>query len=559
MKLLPYKPSFVIALLLAILMTGCARIASVSERRPRLFPVAEEGGDPAVRRMQAAMRTEKRQPLAALGEFLAVAHAASAQLVKDPRNATARETYNFAVARAVTAIQKAQLAPWKSPVRVPSAEGDFLLTWKKDLRPGWNPGLYEFVPADQFDVRGSYVRERSVREGVGAPLVAIGRERNEHYRTEFGLPRTFYGVTALLDFRGRNAVLSFEDPLAVESTRIDGKPLPLAADFTVPLAVLLESAKPQTLGLPRLLQPEKYAETARISRLEPYDPKKTVVLVIHGLMDSEATWTPMINKLRADPQIRANYQFWFFSYPSGYPYPYSAALLRRELDAVGRKFAIRKPMVVIGHSMGGCIGRLLVTDSGTKLWTDIFGKSPAATSLDADDRHLIEETLLFKHRPEVGRVIFISAPLRGSDIARNPLGRIGSMLVKVPSNLQAAGDALRLSAFGSDDLRVKRIPNSIDTLAPNNRFVKSINSIPMKNGVPLHVISGDRGKGGNKDRSKPAMSDGVVPYWSSHIDGAVSELVVPSNHGAHQNATAIEEVRRILVRYSQPGGYALSP
>jgi len=559
MKLRPHTPSFVIALLLAILMTGCARIASVSERRPRLFPVAEEGGEPAVRRMQTAMRTEKRQPLAALGEFLAVARAASAQLVKDPRNATARETYNFAVARAVTAIQKAQLAPWKSPVRVPSAEGDFLLTWKKDLRPGWNPGLYEFVPADQFDVRGSYVSERSVRKGVGAPLVAIGRERNEHYRTEFGLPRTFYGVTALLDFRGRNAELSFEDPLAAETTRIDGNSLPLAADFTVPLAVLLESAKPQTLGLPRLLQPEKYAETARISRLEPYDPNKTVVLVIHGLMDSEATWTPMINKLRADPQIRANYQFWFFSYPSGYPYPYSAALLRRELDAVGRKFAIRKPMVVIGHSMGGCIGRLLVTDTATKLWTDIFGKSPAATRLDADDRHLFEETLLFNHRPEIGRVIFISAPLRGSDIARNPVGRIGSMLVKVPSNLQAAGDSLRLSTFGSDDLRIKNIPNSIDTLAPNNRFVRAINSIPMKTGIPLHVISGDRGKGGSKDHSKPMMSDGVVPYWSSHIDGAVSELVVPSNHGAHQNPTAIEEVRRILVRYSRPGGYALNP
>jgi hypothetical protein len=57
---------------------------------------------------------------------------------------------------------------------------------------------------------------------------------------------------------------------------------------------------------------------------------------------------------------------------------------------------------------------------------------------------------------------------------------------------------------------------------------------------------GDRGKGGNKDRTKPVSSDGVVPYWSSHLGGAQSELIVPSNHSAHQNKQAIAEVARIL-------------
>ena len=57
---------------------------------------------------------------------------------------------------------------------------------------------------------------------------------------------------------------------------------------------------------------------------------------------------------------------------------------------------------------------------------------------------------------------------------------------------------------------------------------------------------GDRGKGGNKDRTKPVSTDSFVPYWSSHLDGAQSELIVPSRHSAHQNEKAIEEVRRIL-------------
>ena len=46
-------------------------------------------------------------------------------------------------------------------------------------------------------------------------------------------------------------------------------------------------------------------------------------------------------------------------------------------------------------------------------------------------------------------------------------------------------------------------------------------------------------------------SDGIVPYWSSHLDGAQSELVVPSSHNAHQNPQAIAEVKRILKLHAQ--------
>jgi len=76
--------------------------------------------------------------------------------------------------------------------------------------------------------------------------------------------------------------------------------------------------------------------------------------------------------------------------------------------------------------------------------------------------------------------------------------------------------------------------------------VKAINTVPVTPGIPYHVICGDRGLGGNKGQSKPVMGDGVVPYWSSHMPGAQSELIVPSDHGAHQSPQAIKEVERIL-------------
>jgi len=62
---------------------------------------------------------------------------------------------------------------------------------------------------------------------------------------------------------------------------------------------------------------------------------------------------------------------------------------------------------------------------------------------------------------------------------------------------------------------------------------------------------GDRGKGRNKDQPQLARSDGFVPYWSSHLDSAQSELIVPSGHGVHQHPEAIMEVRRILFFHRQ--------
>ena len=538
-------PNFAFAILIACALGGCATYSRVTERPPRFRPIAH-----AIARLTnaeativKALQLDRRNPRAALSEYMSAAETALRQFERNPRDENARNDYNFAVARIIAVIGDQKLNPWTQPLRIPASSGDFVLTHKPDPRPLWNPALYRFTPADQFDVHGIYVTERTTRDGIGAPLVAVGREANQDARANFSLPRTYYGVTAIARFEGRRCVLSFEDPLAEETVQVDGHTYPLAADFTVPLAVMLASTNPKKLELARLLNPAKYAETAQISRLQPYDPKKAVVLVVHGLMDSPATWTPMLNTLRGDANIRRNYQFWFYSYPSGYPYPYSASILRRELDAVEKRFPLRKPMVVIGHSMGGCISRLLITDTGDKLWMKLFKKPPEQMPLTPEAREIFTESLIFQHRPEIGRVIFISAPLRGSDLASNWAGRIGSSLVRSPSTLLSAGNSvIKITTFHLDDLKLKRMPNSVDTLAPNNRFVKAINTIPITPGIPYHTIMGDRGKG-----DAPNSSDGVVPYWSSHMDGAKSELIVPSAHSAHQNPQAIQEVRRILM------------
>src|SRR5205807_1028895 len=64
---------------------------------------------------------------------------------------------------------------------------------------------------------------------------------------------------------------------------------------------------------------------------EPYQPGKIPVLFVHGLLSDPLTWATMFNDLRADPELRARYQFWFYFYPTGIPYLETAAELRREL------------------------------------------------------------------------------------------------------------------------------------------------------------------------------------------------------------------------------------
>lgn len=537
----------------ALAISGCATEATISQRVPsfRTLAVAESRMANAEKAIREALHRAPSHPKEALGKYMQAAQTALIQLRANPHDVVALHDYNFAVARMVGVISASGIDIWSHPMNVTVGETSYVLTHRPDPRPMWNPALYTFTPADQFTIGGDYVKEHVTRSGFGAPVVAVGRGMNKEWRTNYLTKKIYYGVTAVARFQGNRCILSFEDPLGKESISLDGRQVPLAADFTVPLAVMLASAGPQVPKLERMLFPQKYAETAHLARLEPYDPHKAVVLVIHGLMDSPSTWAPLIINLRSDPEIRRNYQFWFYSYPSGYPYPHSAALLREKLDDAERRYPTHRPMVVIGHSMGGCISRLLMTDTGELLWTRIFGKTPALTPLPADSKKLLTDALIFKHRPEIGRVIFIAAPLKGSELATISLGRLGSMLIRTPKAILTAGeDTFKITSFRGNELKLKRAPNSIDTLSPRNRFVLAINEIPIVSGIPHHVIAGDRGHG-----DAPHSSDGVVPYWSSHMETAYSESIVPSDHSAHQNSKTFAEVARILKLNAESGAH----
>src|SRR5262245_41233882 len=79
-------------------------------------------------------------------------------------------------------------------------------------------------------------------------------------------------------------------------------------------------------------------EPTGLSLLGPYQRGKIPVVFVHGLWASPWSRTRMIENLEGDASLSDRYQYWTFGYSTGDPIPYSAALLRRDLDEVRRKF-----------------------------------------------------------------------------------------------------------------------------------------------------------------------------------------------------------------------------
>jgi pimeloyl-ACP methyl ester carboxylesterase len=524
---------------------GCTHIATVKETRARL-PAATEGDEQLKAAKQCLVSADREQPFASLGNDLTAVKLSLQVLEQRPNDLSAQSIYNFSVARAVEDVENAKIQPWQRKIDVRAGlatdAGKFSLTSPKPMDLDHDPSRYDLFPTDSLKIGGQFFKARSVVAGIGAPLVAVARSENPRFRQEYKLRRLYAPATAVIKFSGQTANLEFIDPLQTEHVTLNKREFPLAVDLSASTAMLIARERPERIGFASVLNPQKYADKARLIQLQQFDPARTPVIFVHGLQETPASWAPMINTLQSDPSIEKHYQFWVYGYPSGYPYPYSAALFRRDLDGIDRAFPNHKRVVLIGHSMGGMICRLMITDSGDKIWRANFSTAPAQTPLSGETRKQLEESLLFVHRRDVQRVIFIATPHRGSKFAAGWIGRIGSSLVRTPRSFASIYASTKPLLIADPAARtLKRMPNSVDTLEPNDRFVQAVNKLPIASDIPYHSIMGDRGRG-----DTPNSSDGIVPYWSSHLQGAQSELIVNSDHGAQYNPQAIQEVERIL-------------
>ena len=471
----------------------------------------------------------------------------------------ARRDYAAATARIVAAWQA---HTGDRPTTQPWVIKDGDQTWR--IEPTWRKDLLfdTLIPITPSEERK--LARVVKREGVGTPFVSRWKFTPERKKTNPFITDAGYisPVTVTLDpgpaRSGAHTLrLQVHDSRVDKTVKLAGQDQPLAADFSAVGEWIMENSKQKGMSMPglgALRNSQKYLDKLGLISLEPPSATRIPVIFVHGLMSRPLTWHNAFNELGADPDIQKNYQLYFFRYPSGVPVVYSAAkfrqnlaLLRQELARIGNHRAVGN-MVLIGHSMGGLVSKLQVQSSGDHLWINVFGARPSELGFKPEEISAFKEYLEFNPNPDVSRVIFVCTPHRGSSMATGFVGAVGRRLISLPGQILGNTFTLLQGDLPStgivNRLVQKGLPSSIDNLSPSSRFVQESIKIPLRKGLHIHSIIG------NKDGlplTDPKCSDGVVPYTSAHLDGVESEFVLRSKHGAHERAEAIAEMRRILL------------
>lgn len=293
--------------------------------------------------------------------------------------------------------------------------------------------------------------------------------------------------------------------------------------------------------------------------IEPYDPDRIPLLMIHGLRSSPETWQALTMKVLTDPDLHSRFQVWHAFYPTGLPPFQSAAQLRQQLrdviDAVdpGKTGIAHRHIAVIGHSMGGIIARALVTDDAGLLWRTAFRVSQEDVRLTPPQRQLFVSILTLKHEPQIGFVGFINTPHRGSRTAAGVIGKIGSALINLPiSFIGSFTTDAEFTSQVTQQMRpflVKGAPDSVQSLSPEHPLLRALASLPVAEGVRMASVIGVRGGEPCLKRPGCVASDGVVSYESAHLDFG-KELVVDGGHDGHSDPQAIVFLRQELLDWS---------
>ncbi len=434
-------------------------------------------------------------------------------------------------------------------------------------------GRWQEQEFERFELVSDYQTTGLVNQyhtyGLGVPLIAVRKQQAIDSPVEkYYPPNLTLAMTAFChlhpDTRNpetglRRAVLTLYDPLERTTVTADSQVVPLESDITTPLAYNLRDPVISTgvLETASLLNAELAPELYGMYMLEPYNPAKIPVVMVHGLWSSPITWVQMFNDLRANPDIHANYQFWFYSYPSGQPFWNSArqmrddlAKIRRVLDPSGDSASLDQ-LILVGHSMGGLVSAMQTMESDNRFWKMVSQDSIESFEGDPESLKLLRDTFYFSPNPSVRRVITIATPFQGSDFANEATRWISKKLFTLP---QLQTDHLKkIAQLNSDKLSEQAMlttATSLDSLASGAPVFTAINEADVADGVKFHNIFGKIPKNYLVSLGRPPvfLGDGVVSLESANHVRAVSQLAVPAEHSdVHQSPACIYEVKRILI------------
>jgi hypothetical protein len=164
-------------------------------------------------------------------------------------------------------------------------------------------------------------------------------------------------------------------------------------------------------------------------------------------------------------------------------------------------------------------------------------------------RERLEPMLRFEPLAGVSRAIFIAAPHRGTDVANGRIARGVAKFVRMPQAVIKEFEEYRRTL--GDAEHGKPDPGT-DPYSQQHRQLECGRSVLTAGGDAADLVHRALPLDHCPNGFFPLLEqsdDGLVPYWSAHLDGAASEKVIVAGHRVQESAAAILEVRRILQQH----------
>lgn len=273
--------------------------------------------------------------------------------------------------------------------------------------------------------------------------------------------------------------------------------------------------------------------------LEPYQTDKIPLILVHGLVSDPATFLEVADAVRADPMLRTRYQIWVFRYPTGDDFLKSAAALRQRL---AEAFACQSSgagqcdlpatdhpsqrAVIVGHSLGGLLSKLQVTNSGDRLWRAVSNRPLDQLQGTPQDIADLQRSFFFTASPHIGRVVYIATPHQGSPWASRGIGRLASLLARgKASDGRDYDDVVAANPGVFSDSFSGTVQSSVQLLRPSSSLLQALAATPSSPDVIVNSIIGEHCR-----LPRAGQSDVVVPVDSAYRDEAETTTVVDATH-----------------------------
>ncbi len=316
-------------------------------------------------------------------------------------------------------------------------------------------------------------------------------------------------VLEVLDSKNLNIYLY--NPYRSDSVSILGGDYPLAANFSASYGLWLAENQLDGVGYLNLLSRQAEASLPKLFMLEPYDPNKRVLIMLHGLASSPATWVNLTNDIFNDDKLRENYQVWQVFYPTNLPILENRYQIQQLIKATYQQTdpsmsnRASSNSVIISHSMGALIARMMVSNDNLANNLEVLERQDKkllsnANELQIDDtlRQALRskdlgQRLKLEPLPQVDTAVFLSAPFRGTDYADRWFTRALRRVVYLPVGLvKTVTDNLATIAIQGDlaenPLGALYLQNGASQLSNKSSFIELTKDIKIDERVTYHSI-----------------------------------------------------------------------